>query len=270
MPSGADIESQLAEALSTVPDAPGIAVIGLAELARQEWVGTRSASLALVAATTPSAWEIEALLAPLRSLPVQFPVRPGRDPRSLIWLPSDVASPTISAWRFALWQRPLAGPVAALPIPEFPRERMRDLIHDGQQRAAERGSPTERSRHVRKADGALDDLDRLLEIGILSVGLKLPLRSSTLDTLRNLARAGLFNAVELEGLLAAAERLLAIEAAVAQQPKQEGILPENPDRLAELAAQIGAEGPNEVLRTFATARDTVRQILAETIGRSSL
>jgi len=85
--------------------------------------------------------------------------------------------------------------------------------------------------------------------------------------IRNLGRAGLFNAVEVEQIEIAHRHLTEVRLRLGLLGLEKDILPENPDKLDRLAQAMDIETGNEFLANHERVIETVRAIYLQGLER---
>ncbi len=154
---------------------------------------------------------------------------------------------------------------AKLAPGRFRPAEIREAQEEKHRHESARVSPQVRTRHVRLADGGLDDLVYLTNM----IWLARDWQDDGVNEPRMPARLRLFaehqriHAWEHDQLLHAWTFLKQLEAALYELGIGDQILPENPDKLAAVAERIGAEGANPLLSQFLECRETVRSLHSE-------
>jgi len=152
----------------------------------------------------------------------------------------------------------------AYAIPLTP-ERLRELLEGKRRKETERLKPQYRRRDVKFGEGSLTDLEWFVHL----MELRYPTASRAgehhemEERIRALARAGLINAIEKEELIQARRYLLDLRNRLVLMGNSHGILPENPDKLEQLAPSVGAKDANDLLLRHHRITRTVRNIFIE-------
>ncbi|MBX7132842.1 MAG: hypothetical protein K1X67_09225 [Fimbriimonadaceae bacterium] len=145
---------------------------------------------------------------------------------------------------------------------------LRELLHMKHRIESERVAPQHLTRQVKLGHGGLDDIDWLLQLHFMAYPNRLPLAETrTADRLRALAHENFLNAAELDELLSAHRHLLQVRFAIAMHGFDDDILPENPDKLERLGADLGFGSGVAFLAAHEDFRQAVRTIYSESIDR---
>lgn len=179
--------------------------------------------------------------------------------------------------RFALGQaRSVYGSAEALELvnkvayaqPLTP-ERLRELLAMKSRIESERVAPRYIKRDVKLGHGGLSDIEWFLHIMEMRypTAVKAGTARHMADRIRALGRASLINAIEMDELLQAHEYLLTLRWKLALLGIEGSVLPENPDRLDLLAAELGDADGNALLRRHERIVDTVRAIFNDGMER---
>jgi glutamate-ammonia-ligase adenylyltransferase len=148
-------------------------------------------------------------------------------------------------------------------------ERVKELISLKGRLEAEEVPPRYIKRDIKHGHGSLDDINWFVHV--LEMRYPTATKAGTLfameSRIRELARARLINTVEAEELLEARVYLLDMRHKLALLGIEGSVLPENPDKLERLAAQLGVEDGNALLRRHENVVRTVRAIFSEGLER---
>jgi glutamate-ammonia-ligase adenylyltransferase len=134
---------------------------------------------------------------------------------------------------------------------------------------SERLKPQYVNRDVKLGHGGLTDLE--WTVHLLEMSYPHPLGAGALvrieDRIRNLGRAGLLNAFEVESLLDARVHLLELRNRIYLLEYSPDVMPENPQRLDRLAQAFRLQDGNELLRVHEPIVAWVRGLLLESLSR---
>lgn len=157
---------------------------------------------------------------------------------------------------------------AAYALPITP-ERLQELLAMKKRIETERVTVKYRTRNVKLGVGGLSDIEWFVHLHEMRY--PTATEAGTLhrldDRLRQLARARLINAVELDALSEGLRHLLTLRERLALLGLTTDIVPENPDRLDRLAWTFGFERGNEFLAKHEHITSAVRLIFLEGIER---
>ncbi len=148
-------------------------------------------------------------------------------------------------------------------------ERLRELLEMKKRVETERVPPQHTRRNVKLGFGGLTDIEWLVHL--YEMRFPTATKAGTLlsmpDRIRELGRAHLLNAVEVEQLLFARSHLLEIRMRLGLQGMEKDVLPENPDKLNRLAEGMKCANGNELLAVHERVIESVRAIYVEGLGR---
>jgi glutamate-ammonia-ligase adenylyltransferase len=157
---------------------------------------------------------------------------------------------------------------AAYALPLTP-ERLQELVAMKRRIETERVKPQHQSRDVKLGHGGLNDIEWTVHL----TEMRYPTATRAGETpdmdqrIRNLGRASLLNALEVERLLAARRYLLDLRSRLYLLDLKHDLVPENPDRLERLAAVSGLRDANDFLRTHQEVVGWVRHQFLATLER---
>ncbi len=157
---------------------------------------------------------------------------------------------------------------AAYALPLTP-ERLQELLAMKRRIETERLQPQHKDRDVKLGHGGLNDIEWTVHL----VEMRYPTATRAGETpnmaerIRNLGRASLLNAVEVEGLLSARRHLLDLRSRLYLLEAKHDLVPENPDRLNRLAEALGLPDGNEFLRRHNLVTQWVRDLFLATLER---
>lgn len=148
------------------------------------------------------------------------------------------------------------------------REQLGELLAMKKRIETERVRPIHIRRDVKLGHGGLSDIDWLVHLCEMRLGsppedMRVPPR------VRALAAQGLLGEKEADRLLEARRFLVKTRTVLQLQGIPEGIVPENPAKLASIARAFGMDDPNDFLREFENTAETVRRVYLATINRLS-
>lgn len=148
-------------------------------------------------------------------------------------------------------------------------ERLRELLAIKKRIETERVQPKYLKRDLKLGHGGLGDLEWFVHIYEMRypTATQAGTRERMDDRIGALCAAGLINAVEAEELRAARVHLLNLRHRLAFHGAEGSILPENPDKLAALAEELGERDGNALLARHERIVDTVRLIFNEGMER---
>lgn len=179
--------------------------------------------------------------------------------------------------RFALGQArsvsgdPMAEAVSlasAYALPLTP-ERLEELLALKKRMELERVSAKYRHRHVKLGHGGLSDIEWFVHLHELRypTATQAGARRDLGERIRTLGHARLIHALEQEALLRARDHLLATRDRLVLMGFTTDIVPENPDKLDQLAAASGRKDGNAFLAEHEEVVQTVRSIYEEGVDR---
>ncbi len=152
-------------------------------------------------------------------------------------------------------------------------ERLRELLAMKKRVETERVKPQYIKREVKLGFGGLDDIEWLIHL----YEMRYPTATRaypgdgdecwTADRIRNLGRAGLVNAVEVEQLQEAHRHLLEVRLRLSLLALDKDVIPENPDKLDRLASSMDIPTGNDFLAIHNRIIDTVRHIYLQGLER---
>lgn len=250
---------ELESKFAAEPDWPdGLAVVAVGDLASRDWAGSigHHAMLGYVLAADADEATLGPAIGRLSGLAGSVGGLASLDRIASVWRQSsaeDLES------RMRVWRD--SGVDFRLPVDDRPIEECLEEKHDLE---TQRTSPQERSRHIRLADGALDDLYFLTSMLLRHTEVSDP---AFPGRLRTLWQAGLVNAVEHDQLMTAWRLFKPLEFAMVDLKMTDQTVPENPDKLAAIARRMGAGDANDLLREFQSARESVALLLHTMGGR---
>lgn len=134
---------------------------------------------------------------------------------------------------------------------------------------SERLKPQHLPRDVKLGHGGLNDIEWTVHL----TEMRYPTATRAGETpnmelrIRNLGRASLLNALEVDGLLEARSYLLDLRNRLHLLEIKHNLVPENPDRLALLAKVSGLNDGNEFLRRHQEITGWTRQMFLGTLER---
>lgn len=183
----------------------------------------------------------------------------------------------------AMWERFALGPARLIfgdkPAIELVKrvayaqpltpERLRELLAMKKRVETERVRPQHTRREVKLGFGGLNDIEWLVHLLEMRYPTATQAGGSERmdDRLRNLARARLINAVELEQLLYARGYLLSLRLRLGLLGLEKDVLPENPDKLDRLAKSMDLKNGNDLLARHELTIESVRAIYLTTLER---
>lgn len=157
---------------------------------------------------------------------------------------------------------------AAYALPLTP-ERLQELLAMKGRIESERLKPQHVQRDIKLGHGGLNDIEwtvHLMEMRY-PTATKAGETSSVEARIRNLGRASLFNALEVDGLLEARRYLLDLKTRLHLLDIRQNLVPENPDRLNLLAKATGVPDSNAFLRRHQRITDWTRQLFNSALER---
>ncbi|HWD40543.1 MAG TPA: nucleotidyltransferase domain-containing protein [Fimbriimonas sp.] len=156
----------------------------------------------------------------------------------------------------------------ALPLTS---DRVADLASMKRRIELERVKPQHIQRDVKLGHGSLNDLEWIVHL----LEMRYPERveagksANTVERIKMLGRSGLFNAFEVDALLAARRHLLDVRTWIYLLQFPADLVPENPDRLTRLARAMGLSDANEFLRQHEPIVSWVRHTFLTTLDKVS-
>jgi glutamate-ammonia-ligase adenylyltransferase len=157
---------------------------------------------------------------------------------------------------------------AAYALPLTP-DRLQELLAVKRRIETERLKPQHRGRDVKLGNGGLNDVEWTVHL----TEMRYPTATRAGETadmeqrIRNLGRASLLNAVEVDGLLSARAHLLEVRTRLYLLEAKHDLVPENPDRLNRLAEAVGLPDGNDFLRKHRAVAQWVRDLFLSTLER---
>ncbi|MBS1708850.1 MAG: hypothetical protein JSS65_09040 [Armatimonadetes bacterium] len=148
------------------------------------------------------------------------------------------------------------------------REDFTVLAHMKRRIENERVNLKERTRHLKLGLGALDDIQWAIQLLLLSRP-EAGMASGSADTAKRidaLVLSGAITSDDADILRSSHTFLNRLRAHVALMGYPADVLPENPDRLAKLATEMGLVDGNELLREFAHRTSQTRLVFEKTIA----
>ncbi len=148
-------------------------------------------------------------------------------------------------------------------------ERLQDLVSMKRRVETERVLPQHLKRQVKLGHGGLNDIEWLVHL----IEMRYPTATDAGTTtdmeqrIRNVGRAQLINAFEVELLIEARRHLLDVRTRLYLLGLSDDLVPENPDKLNRLAASCGLEDANAFLARHEPIVEAVRRMLLEGLER---
>lgn len=157
---------------------------------------------------------------------------------------------------------------SAYRLPLTP-ERAAELVRMKRRIETERVLPQHVRRNVKLGLGGLSDIEWLVHLHEMRYQLSLEVgRDLLMDArIRNLGRAGLMNALEVEALQEAHAYLLDVRQRLYLLGQSDDLVPENPDRLDRLAESLQFVDGNAFLAHHEKIIDAVRRLYLEALER---
>lgn len=157
---------------------------------------------------------------------------------------------------------------SAYALPLTP-ERLKELIKMKRRVETERVQPKHIRRNVKLGYGGLNDIEWLVHLHEMRFPTATKAGSTTrmVERIRNLGRARLLNAVEVEELLAAHRHLLEVRNRLYLLGLADDVVPENPDKLERLSQAYGLTGGNVFLARHQPFIEGVRRLYLEGLER---
>lgn len=152
-------------------------------------------------------------------------------------------------------------------------ERLRELLAMKKRVETERVKPQHMRREVKLGFGGLNDIEWLIHLHEMRYPTatrsdKSDQRSISMpDRIRNLGRAGLLNAVEVEQILHSHAHLAEVRLRLGLLGLEKDILPENPDKLDRLAQTMNFSAGNDLLAKHEHVIETVRAVYLQGLER---
>jgi glutamate-ammonia-ligase adenylyltransferase len=157
---------------------------------------------------------------------------------------------------------------AAYALPLTP-DRLHDLLNMKGRIESERLKPQHVHRDVKLGHGGLNDIEWIVHL----TEMRYPTATKAGETsgmevrIRNLGRASLINALEVDGLLEARRYMLDLRTRLHLLDIRNNLVPENPDRLTLLAKATGLRDGNEFLRRHQKIAGWTRALFNATLER---
>jgi glutamate-ammonia-ligase adenylyltransferase len=157
---------------------------------------------------------------------------------------------------------------AAYALPLTP-ERLAELATMKKRIETERVQPQYWKRQVKLGFGGISDIDWFVHLFEMRypTATEAGTASHMPERIRSLFRAQLINAIEYEELLSARAHLLDIRDRLALMGMVPDVIPENPDKLDQLAHSAGYESGNAFLAQHERVIETVRSIYLDGLER---
>jgi glutamate-ammonia-ligase adenylyltransferase len=148
-------------------------------------------------------------------------------------------------------------------------ERLGELVSMKRRIETERVRPQHKFRDVKLGRGGLSDIEWFVHLHEMRYPTALDAGSLIRmpERIRVMARAALINAVECEELLEAQAHLLRTRTWLVLQGIEEGVMPENPDKLDRLALAMDYADGNSFLARHEAIIQRVRQIYEDGLAR---
>lgn len=145
------------------------------------------------------------------------------------------------------------------------------LLHMKDRIERERVKPGLRWRHIKLGSGGIDDINWLLQLGMLarpeSLDLSRPIPLTTPERAKFLVGTGLLDIVEQEILTDGHAYLLDLRNRLSFLGIGDDVFPENPDKLAILGRPFGEEDPNKVIERHQRTVERIRTVFEEGMAR---
>jgi glutamate-ammonia-ligase adenylyltransferase len=157
---------------------------------------------------------------------------------------------------------------SAYGLPLTP-ERIKELGRMKRRIETERVKPQHVRRNVKLGHGGLSDIEWLVHLHEMRYpsALKAGETTEMPERIRQLGRAGLMNALEVELLLHGRSHLLDLRTRLYLMGQNDDLVPENPDRLDRLANTLNFKDANDFLAHHEVIIDGVRRLYTEGLER---